>query len=73
MSIARIPTDLRNRKDLTLEDIERIVHLRKQREKRKAKIEATEKEVAQMKADQTRDMAEENEILGVEDTAPATA
>lgn len=69
--IATIPADLRERTDLTLEDVSRIVHLRKQREKFTERAERLEKDAKQARTDAAGTVAEENEILGVEETAPA--
>jgi hypothetical protein len=49
--VARVPEDLRQRTDLTLASVARIVHLRKQREKLDGKKRSLEAEIRQVEID----------------------
>jgi hypothetical protein len=68
--IATIPQDLRGR-DLRIADIERIVHLRKERTRLMKRATAFESRARQALDDAAATMREELQILGVEDRAPA--
>lgn len=66
MAIARIPTDLRDRTDLTIADLERIADLRKARKKLSAKVASLDAEAKATREAIAANEAEEQSLLAAD-------
>lgn len=71
--VANIPSDLRERDDLTIGQVNRVVTLRKRREDLRADLKVLDEKREQTEADILAGMKEEREILGLPEPEPVLA